>query len=352
VRVGSRKSQLALVQSEYVVSLLTQQYPDIKFELVTMSTIGDEILNRALSQIGEKALFTRELEVALELKKVDLVVHSLKDLPTTLPDGMCIGAIMEREDPRDAVIMAPQFSHCTLKTLPAGSVVGTSSLRRAAQLKRHFPHLEIKDVRGNLNTRIKKLDEDGVYAALLLAVAGVRRMNWEARISEFLNTDVSLYAIGQGALGIECRDDDAATRKLLEPFSHVETLLRCVAERAFLRKLEGGCSAPVGVSSEYGADGVLHLTGGVWSLDGQQNVTQSLSVDLKTDVGSLGSTQQYAAVVASHIHDGHLSKAENLGIAVAHSIAEKDGLTILTQAKKETEQRNLIAANTKPTIAK
>merc|ERR1712137_208430 len=126
---------------------------------------------------------------------VDLVVHSLKDLPTTLPDGMCIGAIMEREDPRDAVIMAPQFSHCTLKTLPAGSVIGTSSLRRAAQLKRHFPHLEIKDVRGNLNTRIKKLDEDGEYAAL---------------------------------------------RKLLEPFSHVDTLLRCVAERAFLRKLEGG----------------------------------------------------------------------------------------------------------------
>merc|ERR1712137_841870 len=184
VRVGSRKSQLALIQSEYVVSLLTQMYPEIKFELVTMSTIGDEILNRALSQIGEKALFTRELEVAPELRKVDLVVHSLKDLPTTLPDGMCIGAIM-----------APQFSHCTLKTLPAGSVIGTSSLRRAAQLKRHFPHLEIKDVRGNLNTRIKKLDEDGEYAAL---------------------------------------------RKLLEPFSHVDTLLRCVAERAFLRKLEGG----------------------------------------------------------------------------------------------------------------
>merc|ERR1712137_703797 len=314
VRVGSRKSQLALIQSEYVVSLLTQMYPEIKFELVTMSTIGDEILNRALSQIGEKALFTRELEVALELRNVDLVVHSLKDLPTTLPDGMCIGAIMEREDPRDAVIMAPQFSHCTLKTLPAGSVIGTSSLRRAAQLKRHFPHLEIKDVRGNLNTRIKKLDEDGEYAP----PPGRR---WRPP-----------HELGGSHIGVPQHGRESV-RHRTGSARHRVPRRRCVA-------------------SHYGTDGVLHLTGGVWSLDGKQNVTQSLSVDLKTDVGKLGSTQQYAAVVASHIPDGRLSKAEKLGITVANNIAEKDGLVILTQAKKETEERNLIAANTKPTLAK
>ncbi|XP_057370318.1 porphobilinogen deaminase-like [Daphnia carinata] len=346
IRVGSRKSQLALIQSKHVLELLTQRYEDKNFHLETMTTIGDEVLDRALSQIGEKSLFTRELEVALEHNKVDLVVHSLKDMPTSLPLGMVIGAILEREDPRDAVIMSPKFFECTLATLPTGSVVGTSSLRRAAQLKRHFPHLVIQGIRGNLNTRLRKLDEEGTYAALILATAGVKRMNWESRISEYLNTDVSMYAIGQGALGIECRQDDMATRQLLAPFSHAETLLCCVAERAFLRTLEGGCSAPVAVESRF-LDDVLYLKGGVWSLDGKRSITQSLDVKL-TDIDDVPPAQSYTAVVSSHLSNSRLALAEWLGVSLAGKIVALGGGIILDEAKKETEQRNLVAANVRP----
>lgn len=346
VRVGSRKSQLALVQSNHVLDLLTQHYEDKTFHLETMTTIGDEVLDRALSQIGEKSLFTRELEVALEHNKVDLVVHSLKDMPTSLPEGMVIGAILEREDPRDAVLMAPKFSGCSLATLPSGSVVGTSSLRRAAQLKRHFPHLAIQDIRGNLNTRLRKLDEEGTYAALILATAGVKRMNWESRISEYLDTDVSMYAIGQGALGIECRQDDIATRQLLAPFSHANTLLACVAERAFLRTLEGGCSAPVAVESRLVAD-ILYLKGGVWSLDGKQNITQSLDVKL-VDIDDVPPAVSYTAVVCSNVSNSSLALAEWLGVSLAGKILALGGGIILDEAKKETENRNLVAANVRP----
>lgn len=171
-------------------------------------------------------------------------------------------------------------------------------------------------------------------------------MNWESRITEYLDTEVSLYAVGQGALGIECRQDDMATRQLLEPFSHVDTLLRCVAERAFLRTLEGGCSAPVAVESQIESD-TLHLKGGVWSLDGRQNITQSMEVELVNNPGA-PAAESYAAVVGSHISNSRLALAEWLGVALATKIVALGGGIILEEAKSETEQRNLVAANVRP----
>ncbi|KPP79113.1 hypothetical protein Z043_101333 [Scleropages formosus] len=206
-------------------------------ESVAMSTVGDKILDKALSKIGEKSLFTKELENALERNEVDLVVHSLKDLPTSLPPGFTIGAVLKRETPYDAVILHPKKAGLTLDTLPEGSVIGTSSLRRAAQLKRRFPHLEFKDIRGNLNTRLKKLDDHDDYSAIILAAAGLRRLGWESRISQILTPDDCMYAVGQGALAVEARAGDEDILKMLSVLNDTDTVLRCVAERAFLRHL-------------------------------------------------------------------------------------------------------------------
>ena len=196
--VGSRKSQLALIQTRFVISELKKIRPELEFEIVEMSTVGDNVLDKALSKIGEKSLFTKELEVALEKRDVDFVVHSMKDLPTTLPPGMVIGAVLEREDPRDAVIIKSDSPSKSLAELPPGSVIGTSSLRRAAQLRSAYPGLVFQDVRGNLNTRLRKLDDpQGPYSALILAVAGVARMGWAERISQHLDADLCLHAVGQ-----------------------------------------------------------------------------------------------------------------------------------------------------------
>ena len=197
IKVGSRKSQLALIQTRFVISELKKIQPEREFEIVEMSTLGDNVLDRALSKIGEKSLFTKELEVALEKGEVDFVVHSMKDLPTSLPPGMVIGAVLEREDPRDAVILKSDSGWSSMSDLPEGSVVGTSSLRRAAQLRSAFPGLSFQDVRGNLNTRLRKLDDpSGPYSALILAVAGVVRMGWSERISQHLGPDLCLHAVG------------------------------------------------------------------------------------------------------------------------------------------------------------
>ena len=236
--VGSRKSQLALIQTRFVISQLKKIKPELNFEIVEMSTVGDNVLDKALSKIGEKSLFTKELEVALEKGDVDFVVHSMKDLPTTLPPGMVIGAVLEREDPRDAVIIKANTEWSSLSDLPPGSVVGTSSLRRAAQLRSAYPGLVFQDVRGNLNTRLRKLDaEDGVYSALILAVAGVVRMGRSERISEYLDSDVCLHAVGHGALAVECRDSDRDTLHLLSHLHHKQTVLATIAERAFMKTL-------------------------------------------------------------------------------------------------------------------
>lgn len=285
IRIGSRKSQLALVQTYWVREQLQKSYPDINFEVHTMSTQGDKILDVALAKIGDKGLFTKELELGMIEKSIDFAVHSLKDLPTKLPEGLTLAAITERENPADAVVFHEQYKEQTLETLPAGAVIGTSSLRRLAQLRHKFPHFTFKDVRGNLNTRMTKLDA-GEYDALILAVAGLERLEMSDRIHQILPPDISLHAVGQGALGIECRADDTEVINILKGIEHPQTRDRCLAERAFLRSLEGGCQVPIGVNTEINDDN-LTLTGIVASVDGQKLVKNTVT-GLAKDAEQLG----------------------------------------------------------------
>ncbi|GAB4340288.1 MAG: hydroxymethylbilane synthase [Leptolyngbyaceae cyanobacterium] len=275
IRIGSRKSQLALVQTYWVKDQLQKAFPDRAFEVHTMSTQGDKILDVALAKIGDKGLFTKELEVGMINGDIDFAVHSLKDLPTRLPEGLMLGCVTERENPADALVVHEQYKDKQLETLPEGAVVGTSSLRRLAQLRHHFPHLSFKDVRGNLNTRLAKLDA-GEYDALILAVAGLERLGMSDRIHQAIPAEISLHAVGQGALGIECRADDAEILELLKALQHQPTADRCYAERAFLRELEGGCQVPIGVNTVLDGDS-LTLTGIVASLDGQKLVKDSVT---------------------------------------------------------------------------
>lgn len=213
-----------------------------------MTTMGDRVLNVSLPKIGEKSLFTKDLEDALTNGGVDFVVHSLKDLPTSLPVGMAIGAVLEREDPRDALVLNEKHRGLTLKTLPGGCTIGTSSLRRTAQLSRCYSHLSVCDIRGNLNTRLAKLDAgDSKFAGIILAQAGLVRMGWQERVSQLLEPTELLYAVGQGALAVECRSNDEKILDMLGRLCHLNTQCRILAERSFLKTLGGGCSAPVAV---------------------------------------------------------------------------------------------------------
>ncbi|MBG1270956.1 hydroxymethylbilane synthase [Nostoc sp. WHI] len=275
IRIGSRKSQLALVQTYWVQEQLQKSFPDIIFEVHTMSTQGDKILDVALAKIGDKGLFTKELEVGMLNQEIDFAVHSLKDLPTHLPDGLTLAAITERENPADALVVHEKHRDKQIDTLPAGAVIGTSSLRRLAQLRHHFPHFTFKDVRGNLITRLAKLDA-GEYDALILAVAGLERLGMHDRIHQVIPQEISLHAVGQGALGIECRADDHELLSLLKAIEHPQTRDRCLAERAFLRSLEGGCQVPIGVNTEISGEN-LTLTGIVASVDGQKMVQDTVT---------------------------------------------------------------------------
>lgn len=276
--IGSRKSQLALVQTHWVQAELQKLHSDRTFRIETMTTQGDHILDVALAKIGDKGLFTKELESAMLAGTIDLAVHSLKDLPTKLPDGLILTAITERENPADALVVNAKHKDKQLETLPAGAVVGTSSLRRLAQLRHYFPHLTFKDVRGNLNTRLRKLDE-GEYDALILAVAGLQRLNMSDRIQQIIPAEISLHAVGQGALGIECRRDDQEVIDLLSGLIHYPTQQCCLAERAFLRELEGGCQVPIGVSSHIEGDRLV-LWGLVATLDGTTLIKDQLTGDI------------------------------------------------------------------------
>jgi hydroxymethylbilane synthase len=285
VRIGSRKSQLALVQTHWVQAELSRAFPDIHFEVLTMETQGDKILDVALSKIGDKGLFTQELEDDMLSGAIDFAVHSLKDLPTNLPAGLRLGCVTEREDPADALVVHAKHQDKQLDTLPQGAVIGTSSLRRLAQLRHHFPHFQFKDIRGNVNTRLRKLDE-GEYDAIVLAAAGLNRLGMSDRIHQILPANISLHAVGQGALGIECRTGDDDILSILKVLEHEPTAQRCYAERAFLRELEGGCQVPIGVNTVI-ADNQLTLTGIVASLDGQQLITDKVT-GAPTDAESMG----------------------------------------------------------------
>ncbi len=277
LRIASRRSQLAMVQTHWVRDALLQAHPDLDIRIEAMATQGDKILDVALAKIGDKGLFTKELEAQMLVDRADIAVHSLKDLPTQLPEGLILGCVTEREDPADALVVHEKHLDKTLETLPEGSVVGTSSLRRLAQLRHHFPYLIFKDVRGNVITRLEKLD-GGEFDCLILAAAGLSRLGLADRIHQLIDPSISLHAVGQGALGIECRDGDERVLEHIKVLEHPPTARRCLAERAFLRALEGGCQVPIGVNSRFD-DQALVLTGMVASLDGQRLIRDEVRGD-------------------------------------------------------------------------
>ncbi|MDQ4120965.1 MAG: hydroxymethylbilane synthase [Acidobacteriota bacterium] len=242
--IGTRGSRLALWQAEFVRAQLKEKHPQISVELEIIKTFGDRQQNVSLTEIGGQGVFVKELETALLGKRIDLAVHSLKDLPTVLPDNLHIAAVLKREDARDALIVRKDLKANSISELPENAVIGTSSLRRASQIKSLRPDLTIKDLRGNVDTRIEKLDV-GDYDAIILAAAGLKRLGFENRIVAFLSFDEMLPQVGQGALAIETRQDDSETNDLVSVLNDAETCACVEAERAFLRGLGGGCQFPI-----------------------------------------------------------------------------------------------------------
>jgi len=276
IRVGTRESQLALLQTDAVVAHLKAAYPELQVEIKPISTHGDKVLNKPLVELGGRGVFVKELEEALLADEVDLVVHSLKDLPTDLPPGLALAAVLDREDPRDVLVSR---NHVHFKDLPAGAKVATSSRRRAAQLRAIRHDLEFIDIRGNLPTRLRKQDE-GLCDAMVLAAAGLLRLGLKDRITEFLEPSISIPAVGQAALAIECRSNDKNILDLLQRIDNPYVRAQITAERAFLEQLGGGCSVPIGALCTISNDGNLSISGCVASLDGAKilRATQQASV--------------------------------------------------------------------------
>lgn len=298
VRIATRKSALALWQAEYVKTQLEHFHPDLTVELVPMVTKGDIILDTPLAKVGGKGLFVKELEVAMLEGRADIAVHSMKDVPVEFPEGLGLEVICPREDPRDAFVS----NHIqSFENLPQGAIVGTSSLRRQCQIKALRPDLDIRDLRGNVNTRLRKLDE-GEYDAIILAAAGLIRLEMPARIRQFIAPEVMLPANGQGAVGIECRTNDQRIKSLLAPLECQNTRYRVLAERAMNRALEGGCQVPIGSFAEL-TDDNLYLRGLVGAVDGSQIIRDEVS--------------------------GHVSEAEALGLALADKLLAQGADAIL-----------------------
>ena len=256
LRIATRKSPLALWQAEYVRDQLLHHHPDLQVELVKMSTQGDKILDTPLAKVGGKGLFVKELETGMLNGDADIAVHSMKDVPVELPEGLHLAVICPREDPRDAFV---SNTYATFESLPQGARLGTSSLRRQCQLSALRPDLEVLDLRGNVNTRLQKL-ADGGYDAIILAAAGLIRLEMADKITEYLDTTVSLPAIGQGAVGIECRVDDERVNNLIAPLNDPDTHIRVLAERAMNHRLQGGCQVPIAGYAEL-SNGVLLMRG-------------------------------------------------------------------------------------------
>jgi hydroxymethylbilane synthase len=290
IRIGTRGSDLALWQAHWVEGELHRLHPGLTVTVTVIKTTGDRVLDAPLSQIGDKGLFTREIEHALLADEIDIAVHSLKDLPTRLPAGLMLGAICRREDMRDVFIPHPANPVRTLSGQPAGAWIATGSLRRKCQLLSMRPDLSIVDIRGNLNTRLRKLEESE-WAGMLLARAGVVRLGWEERIGETLDPLTILPAVGQGALGIEIREHDTVIASRLAPLHHAATAAATLAERALLRRLEGGCQVPIGtygrLEQTAGGGEVLALDAMVGSLDGRTVVRgrKTATPDQAEDLG-------------------------------------------------------------------
>ena len=302
VRIATRKSPLALWQAEYVKAQLMGHNPSLQVELIAMSTKGDKLLDTPLAKVGGKGLFVKELEVAMLEGRADIAVHSMKDVPMEFPPGLELAVICEREDPLDAFV---SNHYQNLAELPDGAVVGTSSLRRQCQVRAHFPKLQIKELRGNVNTRLGKLDA-GEYDAIILASAGLIRLEMGHRITDKINSTLSLPAGGQGAVGIECRSDDPDIQALLAPLHHKDSASCVLAERAVNRHLQGGCQVPIACFAELDASGTsLALRGLVGSIDG----TQILRADIQ----------------------GHRDNAEQLGVQLAEQLLAAGAGEILAE---------------------
>ncbi|MXS82540.1 hydroxymethylbilane synthase [Nitrosomonas oligotropha] len=277
--IASRESLLAMWQAKFIQKRLGELYPQTEVSILGMTTRGDQILDQSLAKIGGKGLFIKELEQALEDGRADIAVHSMKDMPMNVPEGFALAAITEREDPRDAFV---SIHYSGLDALPEGSIVGTSSLRRESQLRAQFPHLDVHPLRGNVQTRLRKLDE-GQYAAIILAAAGLKRLGLSDRITALLSPEQSLPAVGQGALGIECRADRTDLVALMQPLHHQETAYCVEAERALSRVLGGSCQVPLGAFAEI-SNGKLQLRGFVAQPDGKRIVSDALNGKPETGI--------------------------------------------------------------------
>ncbi|EHK9053770.1 hydroxymethylbilane synthase [Vibrio vulnificus] len=306
IRIATRKSPLALWQAYYVKDALQKAHPGLEVELVTMVTKGDVILDTPLAKVGGKGLFVKELEVAMLEERADLAVHSMKDVPVDFPEGLGLVTICEREDPRDAFV-SNTYHH--VDELPQGAVVGTCSLRRQCQLKAYRPDLVIKELRGNVGTRLSKLDA-GEYDAIILAAAGLKRLELEERIRSFIEPEQSLPAVGQGAVGIECRTNDERILKLLEPLNHADTADRVKCERAMNLTLEGGCQVPIGSYALLEGDEI-------W---------------LRALVGEPDGSE----IVRGEIR-GPRAQAEQLGVQLANQLLNEGAREILTKLYQDHE---------------
>ena len=303
LRIATRSSPLALWQAEEVARQLRPVYPDLKVSLVKLKTRGDKLLDAPLAKVGGKGLFVKELEAGILAGKADIAVHSMKDVPVEIPAGLELALIMARDDPRDAFV---SNLYDSLATMPAGSLVGTSSLRRQTQIRERYPHLRIDWLRGNVNTRLRKLD-DGEYDAIILACAGLKRLGFEQRITRPLEPEECLPAIGQGAVGIEVRSDDIAVKELLAPLGHAETASRIAAERALNEALNGGCQVPIAGYALLN-EGQIYLRGLVGEPDGSRILRAEASGKVE-DAVSIGRAlandllSQGADQILSQLHD-------------------------------------------------
>ena len=302
IRIGTRGSQLALYQAKKVKATLENIFPELQVELKIIKTKGDKILDVALSKIGDKGLFTKEIENELIDGSVDLAVHSLKDLPTKLPDGLKLGAVLERGEFRDALV---SLNGKKIADLKAGDVVATSSLRRIAGLLKINNKIVIKDIRGNVNSRLQKM-EDGYCDAMIMAAAGLQRLGLEQYITEIIDPEVIMPAVSQGAIAIETRLNDPEVDELMEKLNHLNTWNTVVAERAFLAHLEGGCQVPLGCYSRV-ENGTLNMSGFVASIDGKQYIREDIS--------------------------GEMAKGAELGVQMAEKMLGKGAKEILDQIK-------------------
>jgi len=308
LRIATRQSPLALWQAEDAANRLRAAHPSLNVELVTMVTRGDKLLDSPLAKIGGKGLFVKELESAIYEGRADIAVHSMKDVPSVLPDGLHLASILERENPHDALV---SNSYKTLDDLPQGAILGTSSLRREAQLRKHRPDLQFKVLRGNVNTRLAKLDA-GEYDAIVLACAGLQRLEMHDRIAQEMPPELSLPAVGQGAVGIECRADDARVNALLAPLHHIDTATRVLAERAMNYHLDGGCQVPIA---------------GYSLLEGDQLWMRGL-------VGGPQDPRLYQAEAR-----GAVSDAEQLGLMVAKALLDQGAGDLLRELGLQPGQR-------------